>query len=141
MANDMSGQAATQLERIERIGKHLFGVAHCVLVVPHIQGRQQTPAHVFSAGQEMPDALQIQPEKQTPFQAALGQIGPSEIRFQLRHPVRDAAGAIVGAFCLLHDRPRAFTFGDSELLADLLALIERELHLSSSSDSTAAVPD
>ncbi|GGC02901.1 hypothetical protein GCM10007205_10100 [Oxalicibacterium flavum] len=136
----MSGQTATQFERIERIGKHLFGVAACVLVLPESQhGRQQTPAHVFCAQPALPDDLQILPEKQTPFQPALGQVGQIEVRFQLRQPLRDASGTVVGLLGLLHDRPRAFTAGDRELLADLLALAEREWHLSSSSSGAGSV--
>jgi len=126
----MSGQTATQFERIERIGKHLFGVAACVLVVPGWHAhRQESEAHIFCAQSVIPDQLQILPEQQSPFQPALGRAGQIEIRFQALQPVRDASGTVIGLLSLLHDRPRAFTAGDRALLADLLALVERAWHL------------
>ena len=125
---------AQTLQRIERLGKHLFGVAICLLrldeaVAERFAWTQTSSAHVFSAAQVVEEqVLQILPAQSSPFQPALGRVDQIDVRFYLSHPLRNVAGQVVGVLALIHDRPRAFTTGDRALLDDLLALIERQLH-------------
>lgn len=129
---DTEGVAQT-LQRIERIGKHLFGVAVCIVRLRDAQQTapglsQASAAHAFCESQPASDGLQILPDKSSPFQPALGKVDQFDVRFYLSHLLRGAAGESIGTLALIHDRPRAFTAGDRLLLDDLLALIERELH-------------
>lgn len=130
----MTALANDSLQRIERLGKHLFGVAVCLLrfdeaLASELNWAQHSAAHVFSTTQAVErDSLQILPTQSSPFQPALGKVDQMDVRFYLSHPVRNATGRVVGALALIHDRPRAFTAGDRLLLEDLLALIERQLH-------------
>jgi len=125
---------AQMLQRIERLGKHLFGVAVCLLrldveLAQRLDWLQESSAHAFSAAQSVEDnVLQILPTQSSPFQPALGRVDQFDVRFYLSHPLRNSSGHVIGVLALIHDRPRAFTAGDRILLDDLLALIQRQLH-------------
>jgi hypothetical protein len=116
--------------RIERLGKSLFGVTVCVVHL-HGEGSElDTQAHQYCAQLPLNEALQVMPEKSSPFSAALGKIDNFEVRFYALHPLRNRAGNIVGRVALIHERSRAFTAGDAHWMTDLVALLERELHFS-----------
>jgi len=128
---------AQLLQRIERLGKHLFGVALCVLHLEEdLRVKLDWQVHeeiaVFRATQPAKTTLQILPDSSSPFQSPLGRVAQRDVRFYLAHPVRSGAGEIAGSLVMLHDRPRAFTNGDHALLADVLALIEHQLQRVSS---------
>ncbi|WP_293777256.1 GAF domain-containing protein [uncultured Oxalicibacterium sp.] len=128
---------AQLLQRIERLGKHLFGVAICALqldepLCARLGWQCQDEVVRFHAAQVSADTLRILPDKSSPFQPPLGRVGQLDVRFYLAHPVRTKLGEIAGSLLLLHDRPRAFTNGDRELLADVLALIAHQLRCVSS---------
>ncbi len=117
--------------RIERLGKHLFGVSACIVylhVADDSGASLATSAHAFCAQLELTDDLQVVPEKSSPFQAALGKIDNLDVRFYALQPVRNRDGQIVGRIGLIHERPRMFTEGDKHCLLDLVAVLERELH-------------
>ncbi|WP_353152831.1 GAF domain-containing protein [Herminiimonas fonticola] len=127
---------AQVIARIERLGKGLFGVTACVV---HLHAADEalaetvfaSPAHRFCADLPLGETLQLIPEKaSSPFSPALGKVDNFEVRFCALQPLRDRAGNIVGRVGLLHERTRAFTSGDGHWMADLAALIERELHFS-----------
>ncbi len=126
---------AQAIARIERLGKSLFGVTACIV---QLHGADEvlaetafaSPAHRFCAGLPLGEALQLMPEKASPFSPALGKIDNFEIRFYALQPLHDRAGNVVGRVGLLHERTRAFTSGDGHWMSDLTALIERELHFS-----------
>lgn len=124
---------AQSIDRLERLGKSLFGVTACVIQLHAKDGDADfaSQAHQFCAQLPVADELQILPATSSPFSPALGKFDNVEVRFAVLHPVRDGAGNIVGRMALMHERSRAFTAGDKHWLADLLAVIERELHFSS----------
>ncbi|MES2026197.1 MAG: GAF domain-containing protein [Pseudomonadota bacterium] len=126
--------------RIERLGKHLFGVSACVVYL-HTEKELlvASEAHQFCAQLPLTDDLQVVPEKSSPFQAALGKFDNVEVRFYALQPLRDSTGKIVGRMALIHERSRMFTAGDKDCLVDLVALFERELHFRTS--SLSAHPD
>ncbi|WP_284614372.1 sensor domain-containing diguanylate cyclase [Aquabacterium humicola] len=53
--------------------------------------------------------------------------GDPHVRFYAGHPIR-AAGHLLGALCVVDTQPRQFSDADRRHLADLAALVERELH-------------
>lgn len=119
------------VERIERLGKHLFGVSACIVYLHAADDSSAslaTSAHAFCAQLDLTDDLQVVPEKSSPFQAALGKIDNLDVRFYALQPVRNRDGQIVGRIGLIHERPRMFTEGDKTCLHDLVAVLERELH-------------
>lgn len=127
--------------RIERLGKNLFGVSACVIclhaeVDANVAPVYPSQAHQFCAELPLAAALQVMPEKSSPFNPALGRVDHFEVRFYALHPLRDRAGKVVGRIGLIHERTRAFTAGDGHWMADLVALIERELHFSGLAVST-----
>lgn len=121
---------ADAVARIERLGKSLFGVTACVV---HLHGKRtglDTQAHQYCAQLPLNEALHVMPEKSSPFSPAMGKIDNFEVRFYALHPLRNRTGNIVGRVALIHERSRAFTAGDAHWMADLVALLERELHFS-----------
>lgn len=122
------------IARIERLGKGLFGVSACVVQLEFENDADAalfspSEAHRFCAQLPLGETLQIMPQTSAPFQAALGKIGNVEVRFYAVQALRDYTGKVVGRVGLVHERMRAFTAGDKLWLEDLVALIERELHL------------
>lgn len=116
--------------RIERLGKNVFGVSACIV---HLYGKDvglDTGLHQYCAQLPSTEVLQVMPEKSSPFSPAFGKIDNLEVRFYALHPLRNRAASIVGRVALIHERTRMFTAGDAHLMADLVALLERELHFS-----------
>lgn len=58
--------------------------------------------------------------------------GEPDIRFYAGAPVRSENGHAIGTLCVIDTRPREWTADDSEALADLATLVERELRSSRS---------
>lgn len=134
---------AHAVARIERLGKNLFGVSACVVCLHAeadagvgVASVYPSQAHQFCAQLPLGAGLQVAPEKSSPFNPPLGRVDHFEVRFYALHPVRDQAGKVVGRIALIHERTRAFTAGDGHWMADLVALIERELHFSGLAVST-----
>jgi hypothetical protein len=121
---------ADAVARIERLGKSLFGVTACVVYLHGNESRLATQAHQYCAQLPLNEALHVMPEKSSPFSPAMGKIDNFEVRFYALHPLRNRTGNIVGRVALIHERSRAFTAGDAQWMADLVALLERELHFS-----------
>lgn len=141
-ANEMAAAGRAEHEdlaqviaRIERLGKGLFGVTACIVLL-HAANEAlaetafSSSAHRFCADLPLGEALQLMPEKASPFSPALGKVDNFEVRFCALQPLRDRAGNVVGRVALIHERTRDFTSGDGHWMADLAALIERELHFS-----------
>ena len=55
--------------------------------------------------------------------------GPPHIRFYAGHPVHAPDGSRVGTLCVMDPRPREVASADMALLADLAAMVDRELSL------------
>lgn len=128
---------ADAVARIERLGKSLFGVTACVVHL-HDQGYGlHTQAHQYCAQLPLSAALHVMPEKSSPFSPPLGKVDNFEVRFYALHPLRNCAGNVIGRIALLHERTRAFTAGDTHWMADLVALLERELRFSAQESESA----
>lgn len=125
-----------QMQRIRRIGRRLFGVANCVITFgasPPISadGRQLSAVeamfcHRLASSKEMiavPDALD-HPVLSRHREVA----GAPFIRFFASHPVFNQDRETVASVSLIDYAPRpSFTAADRQMLADLAALVEREL--------------
>lgn len=135
------GDIDQQLLRIRRIGKKLFDVANCIVrfgsaapVFPDggrsISGVETAFCYDLAAS-EVPVVV-----LDTHNHASLGEhpavSGAPYIRFFASHPVYNRGKVLVGSVCLIDYAPRQFfREGDRQLLADLAALVERELELRS----------
>ena len=135
-----SGDGDQYLQRIRRLGKKLFDVANCIIVF----GETPSSHEVAGSMGEMETAFcyDISASDQpvvvadTSRHRSLGQhryvAGSPYIRFYASHPVYTADKALAGRICLVDYMPRAvFRDGDIQSLADLAALVERELELRS----------
>lgn len=134
------GGADQQLLRIQRLGKKLFDVANCLIVFGDTPTSQDPSGSL--AGMETAFCYEISASDQAVVVAdasshrSLGQhrhvAGSPYIRFYASHPVYNSEKALVGRICLVDYTPRpAFREGDKQSLADLAALVERELELRS----------
>jgi len=133
------GEDNEQLQRIRRLGRKLFGVANCVVVI----GDAPTAAAAGSMNDiETAFCLDIGASEgavavlDTSAHRTLGQhrhvAGKPYIRFFASHPVHAPDKSLAGRICLVDYTPRpAFREGDRQSLADLAALVERELELHS----------
>ena len=128
-----------QMLRIRRIGKRLFGVANCIItfgVAPpsSTDGKSLAAIEIaFCRSLPLSNVPVVIPD-------TLGHPALSEhkavaeapfIRFYASHPVFSQDNEmVVGAINLIDYAPRtAFSEGDRHMLADLAALVERELQL------------
>lgn len=135
------GDIDQQLLRIRRIGKKLFDVANCIV-------RFGNAAPIFPdggrsiSGVETAFCYDVAPSDvpvvvlDTHNHASLGEhpavSGAPYIRFFASHPVYNRGKILVGSVSLIDYAPRQFfREGDRQLLADLAALVERELELRS----------
>lgn len=135
------GEVDQQLLRIRRIGRKLFDVANCIIT---FGGTQQNPpdgertvavvetefCYDVSSSDELVAVVD------TRSHVSLGQhpavAGSPHIRFFASHPVYNEDRTLAGCICLIDYTPRpVFREGDRQLLADLAALVERELALRS----------
>lgn len=128
-----------QVERIQRIGKRLFGVASCLFSRIGLIPAAGTPRSMATI--EAAFCAQVSSTAPTVFADArqdlvLAQhrfvIGAPYLRFFASYPVLDTNRVVVGALCVLDYNARAFSEEDSQLLADLALQLERELCLQAS---------
>ena len=139
-AEGTSGDGDQQLQRICRLGKKLFNVSNCVIVFgdtppsTEVAGAMSEIETAFCYGisaSETPVVVHDASEHRS-----LGHhphvAGKPYIRFYASHPVFNADKSLAGRICLVDYTPRAvFREGDRQSLADLAALVERELELRS----------
>ncbi|HJV82694.1 sensor domain-containing diguanylate cyclase [Noviherbaspirillum sp.] len=138
-ADVLNGDVDQQMLRISRIGKTLFDVANCVIrfgdtpPVSSDGGRSiEAIETAFCYSMPLQDEPVVAPDTRS--HSPLGQhravTGAPYIRFYASHPVYNGDKALVGSINLVDYAPRpAFRERDIQLLADLAALVERELHL------------
>lgn len=135
--------ADLEIQRIQRIGKRLFGVAECVVAVGDAR-------RDIGAGQEPISAeaafCYSVPLSGVPIVVAdmLGHRalsrhpavqGAPHIRFYAAHPIFGQDRAPIGSISLIDHAPRRFCESDGRMLADLAVLVERELQLRSANAS------
>ncbi len=130
-------QVTQQIARIRRIGKELFEVAECIVIVndgvqafPAI-GEQPSAALTLCRNLPVPDGAMVVPD--TCLDWSMSQqpavAGVPHVRFYAVHPIRNGEHAVIGSVSLVDYAPRLFPESAQQLLADLAALVERELHL------------
>lgn len=132
------GDTDPQLERIRRIGRRLFDVANCVIVLgnnasdPNDGGRALDSDAAFCHGMPMSDQIRVIADTHNdPRLARHSSIGGGPpIRFYASHPVYGQDRALIGSLNLVDYVPRpSFREGDKRMLADLAVLVERELEM------------
>lgn len=127
-----------QLQRIRRLGKKLFDVSNCIIVfedalpAPEVTGSmaeiETAFCHEISASEEPVVVSDASVHR------SLGQhryvAGNPHLRFYASHPVYNPDKSLAGRICLVDFAPRpVFREGERQSLADLAALVERELEL------------
>jgi diguanylate cyclase (GGDEF)-like protein len=137
----MGSEGDPQIQRIRRLGKRLFDVANCIISfgtpVSNEVDADSLPAAAEKAFcASMPVTGEVIVVGDTREEPALAQhpmvSGAPHIRFFASHPVYGQERNIVGGVSLIHYAPRpAFRDAERQLLADLAALVERELQLRS----------
>lgn len=128
------GEADQAMLRIRRIGKSLFGVAECIIVLGNTQLGLESVETGFCCSVPLSDEPVVVPDMRS--DPALGRhpsmLGASYLRFYASHPVRQQDKELAGCVSLFDYTPRPqFQERERQLLADLAALVERELQLRS----------
>jgi diguanylate cyclase (GGDEF)-like protein len=133
------GEADGQMMRIRRVGRRLFDVANCIITLATAprtlpDGRSlasMETAFCYSV-QLSNQAIVVPDTRNDPTLGRHGSVtGAPYIRFYAAHPVYNPDGDLIGTVSLIDYTPRLFREGDRQMLADLAALVERELHLRS----------
>lgn len=128
-----------QIARIRRLGKQLFEVADCIVILRH--GTLAYP-HSHAPCSAETDFCQSLPQpgsmvivQDTRLDESFGMhrrlAKAASMRFYAALPIRDPENRIVGSISLVDRAPRHFSHTARALFADLAALIERELQLQS----------
>lgn len=125
-----------EIMRIRRIGRRLFDVANCVVRFGNAEpSGAMSPESVFCQSLPLPAAPIVIPD--TKGNRAMAQhrmvTDVPYIRFFATHPIHNEEKAVVGAISLVDYMPRIFREADQQMLADLAALVERELRVRSMS--------
>lgn len=130
------GEVDPQLLRIRRIGKKLFDVANCVISFGGIRSSQEgdpTRSAEATFCYSMPLAGEPVVAPDTRVHQELRQRvaveGAPAIRFYAAYPVFHRDRTLAGSISLVDYTPRPFFREDLQMLADLAALVERELEL------------
>lgn len=127
-----------QMERVSRLGKQLFGVAECVVLLndglldsPQVQAA--SPAATFCASLPLPAESIFVPDAKLDrvLSRHLFVNGAPHIRFYAAYPIRNQQNELLGSVNLLGFTPRTFSESEKILLANLAALMERELQFKS----------
>ncbi len=126
-----------QIERIRRIGKRIFDVADCVIVIDDksgslLQGDQSRTSIGEAFCYSLPQPTESRIVQDTLNDSFLKQhrsvVGAPLIRFYATHPIHNQDHAIIGSINLIDFTPRAFNAADRKMFADLAALVDREVH-------------
>lgn len=125
-----------QVERIQRIGKRLFGVASCLfsrigqVSEPSMHRSMAAIEAVFCAQSSAAIPVVVPDARQNSVLAKhRSVVGAPYLRFFASYPVLDTNRVAVGSLCLLDYNARTFSGEDSQFLADLALQLERELCL------------
>lgn len=111
-------EADPQLLRIRRIGMRLFGVAHCAIE--------------FGTALDAEPVVMMDSRPQRTGRVRSGSGDAPAIRFHASHPVHNPDRTLAGSIDLYDHASRSeFGEGERQMLADLAALVERELELRS----------
>lgn len=132
-------QIEQQMVRIRRIGRQVFSVADCVILFkchdcefPAADAKMGA-GEAFCASLPVPEGDVSVPDlRRIPLLAGHAAVaGAPNVRFYAAHPLRNPEGTIIGSISLVDYAPRAFDDDATRMLADLAALVEREMQLQS----------
>jgi diguanylate cyclase (GGDEF)-like protein len=125
-----------ELQRLRRVGRQMFGVADCIVDLSgDATACAMEPASVeerFCRELARPGsiALVLDTFQHESLRRHRHVCGPPFIRFYATYPVYGRDKVPIGSVCLVDHAPRTgFTETERGLLADLAALVERELEL------------
>jgi diguanylate cyclase (GGDEF)-like protein len=132
------GQVDQQMSRIRRIGARLFDVGSCIITLgdadPSTADADRSTATVVETAFCRSIPLHCEPSvvldtvQDQAFAKHALVSGAPHIRFYAAHPVHTQEKALIGSITLIDYAPRtSFDEGDRQMLADLAALVEREL--------------
>lgn len=135
--DDAVGEDDPHLLRIRRLGRKLFDVGNCLVVLDGIQEVSadrslESLEYAFCRGMVASETpLVVHDTREHPtLRRHPAVVGPPHLRFFAAHPVRNQEGRVAGSVALVDYVPRqGFMEADRRMLADLVALVERELHL------------
>jgi diguanylate cyclase (GGDEF)-like protein len=125
-----------EIMRIRRIGRRLFDVANCVVRFGSAEPSGiLSPESAFCHSLPLPAALMVIPDTKGNRTLAKHRMVTDVpyIRFFATHPIYNEEKAVVGAISLVDYMPRIFREADQQMLADLAAMVERELRVRSMS--------
>lgn len=127
--------------RLGRIGRKLFGVASCMITLgdapPNRRDSDRSDASAeaafcYSVSLSEEPVVVADARNHLSLRQHSAVAGAPHIRFYASHPVFDEGRTLVGCVNLIDYAPRSiFHEGDRQALADLAALVERELRLRS----------
>jgi len=133
-----------QMQRIGRIGQKLFGVANCLITFDSTQPTAPlTVDSPFTRELALCRSVPLQNEPLVVldthhhllFRQQRSAVDVSPVRFYAAYPVYSKDAVLVGRVSLIDYMPRTkFCADDLQMLADLAALVERELALRSMSE-------
>jgi hypothetical protein len=140
-----------RFDRLVRIAQHHFGVP--MVAINFVDAdRQWTKAEVGLPGQTNEpisesmcahtvhqNATLIVPDASTDPRFSGGKFVAGGTRFYAGHPIHAPGGQPIGALCILDTAPRELSEQEADDLADLAALVEREISLSRELDRAAQV--
>ncbi len=137
VGDGLSDEEDAHLLRLRRIGRQLFSTADCLVILQDMHAEvassiPETTEYAFCrslAASETPLVVHDVREHPT-LRNHPAVLGRPRLRFFAAHPVRSHDGRVVGSVALVDYLPRpAFQGAERCMLADLVALVERELHL------------
>jgi diguanylate cyclase (GGDEF)-like protein len=130
------GELAMQLLRLRRIGKRLFGVANCLIMLDGMAasfpaGERSIAAleERFCASLTIPGSAHFVPDTRADATLAKHRAvaGAPYIRFYAAHPLFNEEQAVIGCVHFVSYKIHEFTDEDRQLLADFAGIVEHEL--------------
>ncbi|WP_158590421.1 GGDEF domain-containing protein [Noviherbaspirillum cavernae] len=136
------GEVDPEIVRIRRIGKRLFDVANCIVTLGST-APDSSSAGALSASIETAFCYSVPLSGEpvvvtdTRNDQMLARhrlvVGAPYVRFYAAHPIYNQDRVLIGAVNLIDYAPRIFRDSDRQMLADLAALVEREMQVRSMS--------
>lgn len=136
-----AGSFEESMARLGRIGRKLFGVTNCVITFGDVLQKRRDTDHSAASAEEAfcsSAALSGQPvivpdaRRHHSYHQSQAVVGAPYIRFFASYPVFNQEKTLVGCVSVFDPVPRdTFDEDDRRALADLAALVERELELRS----------
>jgi two-component sensor histidine kinase len=130
------------LQRVTRLATRLLGTPVSLFSVVDAQRQVFAAACGTEAVTETPlshsfcqyvvaegQPLEVEDARNHPLLRDNGAVSDLGVIAYLGHPVHAPDGAVIGSFCVIDSKPRAWTADDRAVLADLAAMVENELRL------------